>query len=139
MLLWCQNIILVLMEISMSYYHILIEVNDHISTIEQTRDIEILDIQDLSPYLHSILIPYFNEHELEFEDENLTYNEVLHLEIKQTLLPIEHLIEEEQKQLPSDTDVTITAYEIFNDRDLSQDVTAVIFDILEAIKLDAAP
>jgi hypothetical protein len=54
-------------------------------------------------------------------------------------LPIEHLIEEEQKQLPSDTDVTITAYEIFNDRDLSQDVTAVIFDILEAIKLDAAP
>ena len=123
----------------MSYYHILIEVNDHISTIEQTRDIEILDIQDLSPYLHSILTPYFNEHELEFEDENLAYNEVLHLEVKQTLLPIEHLIEEEQKQLPSDTDVTITAYEIFNDRDLSQDVTAVIFDILEAIKLDAAP
>lgn len=123
----------------MSYYHILIEVSDHISTIEQTRDIEILDIQDLSPYLNSILIPYFNEHELELEDENLAYNEVLHLEIKQTLLPIEHLIEEEQKQLPSDTDVTITAYEIFNDRDLSQDVTAVIFDILEAIKLDAAP
>ncbi|EPQ2348393.1 hypothetical protein ACIKQA_16975, partial [Acinetobacter baumannii] len=58
------------------------------------------------------------------------------LEVKQTLLPIEHLIEEEQKQLPSDTDVTITAYEIFNDRDLSQDVTSVIFDILEAVKLD---
>ncbi|KCY43449.1 hypothetical protein J608_5119, partial [Acinetobacter baumannii 1288284] len=41
-----------------------------------------------------------------------------------------------QKQLPSDTDVTITAYEIFNDRDLSQDVTSVIFDILEAVKLE---
>ncbi|USA46543.1 hypothetical protein NDN11_18025 [Acinetobacter sp. C26M] len=127
------------MEISMSYYHILIEVNDHISTIEQTRDIELLNIQDISPYLHAILIPYFNEQELELEDENLAYDEVLHLEIKQTLLPIEHLIEEEQKQLPSDTDVTITAYEIFNDRDLSQDVTAVIFDILEAVKLDTAP
>ncbi|ENX64359.1 hypothetical protein F885_00284 [Acinetobacter higginsii] len=123
----------------MSYYHILIEVNDHISTIEQTRDIELLNIQDISPYLHAILIPYFNLQELELEDENLAYDEVLHLEIKQTLLPIEHLIEEEQKQLPSDTDVTITAYEIFNDRDLSQDVTAVIFDILEAVKLDAAP
>lgn len=123
----------------MSYYHILIEVNDRISTIEQTRDIEILNIQDISPYLHAILIPYFNEQELELEDENLAYDEVLHLEIKQTLLPIEHLIEEEQKQLPSDTDVTITAYEIFNDRDLSQDVTAVIFDILEAVKLDVAP
>ncbi|NNP69280.1 hypothetical protein A7P55_21085 [Acinetobacter sp. Ac_5812] len=123
----------------MSYYHILIEVNDHISTIEQTRDIELLNIQDISPYLHAILIPYFNEQELELEEENLAYDEVLHLEIKQTLLPIEHLIEEEQKQLPSDTDVTITAYEIFNDRDLSQDVTAVIFDILEAVKLDAAP
>lgn len=120
----------------MSYYHILIEVNDHISTIEQTRDIELFDIIELKPYLHSILLPYFNEQEIELEDENIEYKDILHLEVKQTLLPIEHLIEEEQKQLPSDTDVTITAYEIFNDRDLSQDVTSVIFDILEAVKLD---
>lgn len=120
----------------MSYYHILIEINDHISTIEQTRDIEILNIQDISPYLYSILLPYFNEQELELEDENINFDEILHISIRQTLLPIEHLIEEEQKQLPSDTDVTITAYEIFNDRELSQDVTAVIFDILEAIKRD---
>lgn len=123
------------MEIKMSYYHILIEVNDHISTIEQTRDIELFDIIELKPYLHSILLPYFNEQEIELEDENIEYKDILHLEVKQTLLPIEHLIEEEQKQLPSDTDVTITAYEIFNDRDLSQDVTSVIFDILEAVKL----
>lgn len=120
----------------MSYYHILIEVNDHISTIEQTRDIQLFDIIELKPYLHSILLPYFNEQEIELEDENIEYKDILHLEVKQTLLPIEHLIEEEQKQLPSDTDVTITAYEIFNDRDLSQDVTSVIFDILEAVKLD---
>ncbi|NUG24175.1 hypothetical protein [Acinetobacter lactucae] len=124
------------MEIKMSYYHILIEVNDHISTIEQTRDIELFDIIEIKPYLHSILIPLFNEHEIELEDENIEYKDILHLEVKQTLLPIEHLIEEEQKQLPSDTDVTITAYEIFNDRDLSQDVTSVIFDILEAVKLE---
>ncbi|EPJ2458518.1 hypothetical protein ACTGGQ_003578 [Acinetobacter baumannii] len=124
------------MEIKMSYYHILIEVNDHISTIEQTRDIELFDIIELKPYLHSILLPYFNEQEIELEDENIEYKDILHLEVKQTLLPIEHLIEEEQKQLPSDTDVTITAYEIFNDRDLSQDVTSVIFDILETVKLD---
>ncbi|HIE0132465.1 TPA: hypothetical protein ACXI7T_003438 [Acinetobacter nosocomialis] len=124
------------MEIKMSYYHILIEVNDHISTIEQTRDIELFDIIELKPSLHSILLPYFNEQEIELEDENIEYKDILHLEVKQTLLPIEHLIEEEQKQLPSDTDVTITAYEIFNDRDLSQDVTSVIFDILEAVKLD---
>ncbi|WP_151776655.1 hypothetical protein [Acinetobacter nosocomialis] len=124
------------MEIKMSYYHILIEVNDHISTIEQTRDIELFDIIELKPYLHSILLPYFNEQEIELEDENIEYKDILHLEVKQTLLPIEHLIEEEQKQLPSDTDVTITAYEIFNDRALSQDVTSVIFDILEAVKLD---
>ncbi|HEC0041247.1 hypothetical protein [Acinetobacter baumannii] len=124
------------MEIKMSYYHILIEVNDHISTIEQTRDIELFDIIELKPYLHSILLPYFNEQEIELEDENIEYKDILHLEVKQTLLPIEHLIEEEQKQLPSDTDVTISAYEIFNDRDLSQDVTSVIFDILEAVKLD---
>ncbi len=123
----------------MSYYHILIEVNDLISTIEQTRDIEILDIIEIQPYLHSILLPYFNEQEIELEDENVEFKDILHLEVKQTLLPIEHLIEEEQKLLPSDTDVTITAYEIFNDRELSQDVTTVIMDILEAVKLDDSP
>ena len=120
----------------MSYYHILIEVNDHISTIEETRDIEIFDIVEIQPYLHSILLPYFNEQLLELEDENLESKDVLHLEVKQTLLPINDLIEEEQKLLPSDTDVTITAYEVFNNRDLSQDVTTIIFDLLDAIKLD---
>ena len=120
----------------MSYYHILIEVNDHISTIEETRDIEIFDIVEIQPYLHSILLPYFNEQLLELEDEHLEFKDVLHLEVKQTLLPINDLIEEEQKLLPSDTDVTITAYEVFNNRDLSQDVTTIIFDLLDAIKLD---
>ena len=122
----------------MSYYHILIEVNDHISTIEQTRDLELFDIIEIQPYLHSIILPYFNEQEIELEDENIEFQDILHLEIKQTLLPIQHLIEEEQKQLPSDTDVTITAYEIFNNRDHTQDVTAVIFDLLEAVKIDQA-
>ncbi|MBJ9954161.1 MULTISPECIES: hypothetical protein [unclassified Acinetobacter] len=121
---------------TVSYYHIILEVNDHISTIEQTRDIEIYDITELQPYLHSILLPYFNEQIIELEDENVEFADILHLEIKQTLLPIQHLIEEEQKQLPSDTDVTITAHEIFNDRDLTQDVTAVILDVLEAVKID---
>ncbi|KGT48927.1 hypothetical protein GW12_00240 [Acinetobacter sp. HR7] len=121
----------------MSYYHILIEVNDHISTIDETRDIEIFDIVELQPYLHSILIPYFNEQLIELEDENIAFEDILHLEVKQTLLPINDLIDEEQKLLPSDTDITITAYEIFNNRELSQDVTTVIFDLLEAIKLEA--
>ena len=120
----------------MSYYHILIEVNDHISTIEQTRDLEIFDITEIQPYLHSILLPFFNEQLIELEDEKLEFKDVLHLSVKQTLLPIRDLIEEEQKLLPSDTDVTITAYEVFNNRDLSQDVTTIIFDLLDAIKLD---
>ena len=120
----------------MSYYHILIEVKDHISTIEQTRDLEIFDITEIQPYLHSILLPFFNEQLIELEDENLEFKDVLHLSVKQTLLPIRDLIEEEQKLLPSDTDVTITAYEVFNNRDLSQDVTTIIFDLLDAIKLD---
>ena len=120
----------------MSYYHILIEVNDHISTIEQTRDIEIFNITEIQPYLHSILLPFFNEQMIELEDENIEFKDILHLEIKQTLLPIQDLIEEEQKELPSDTDVSITAYEIFNNRDLSQDVTTIVLDLLEAIKFD---
>ena len=49
------------MESIVSYYHILIEVNDHISTIEQTRDLEIFDITEIQPYLHSVLLPFFDE------------------------------------------------------------------------------
>ena len=122
----------------MSYYHIILEVNDHISTIEETRDIEIFDIVEIQPYLYSILLPYFNQQLIELEEENIKFEDVLHLEVKQTLLPIQDLIEEEQKQLPSDTDITITAHEIFNDRELCQDVTHVIFDLLEAVKLDTS-
>ena len=120
----------------MSYYHIIVEVDDHISTIEETRDIELFDIVELQPYLHSILLPYFNEQILELDDDNIEFKDVLHLEIKQTLLPINDLIEEEQRLLPSDTDVTITAYEIFNNRDLSIDITTAVFDLLEAVKID---
>ena len=120
----------------MSYYHILIEVNDHISTIDETRDIEIFDIVDIQPYLHSILLPFLNEQIIELDEDNLEFIDILHLEVKQTLLPIRDLIEEEQRLLPSDTDVTITAYEIFNNRERSQDVTTVIWDLLEAVKLD---
>ena len=120
----------------MSYYHIILEVNDHISTIEETRDIELFDIVELQPYLHSILLPYFNEQILELDDDNIEFKDVLHLEIKQTLLPINDLIEEEQRLLPSDTDVTITAHEIFNNRDLSIDITTAVFDLLEAVKID---
>ena len=119
----------------MSYYHILIEVNDHISTVEQSRDIEILDIIEIQPYLHAILIPFFNEQLIELDDENLEFKDILHLQVKQTLLPIKDLIEEEQGQLPNDTDITITAYEIFNNRSLSQDVTTIIFDLLQAVKI----
>ena len=123
----------------MSYYHIILEVNDHISTIEETRDIEIFDIVEIQPYLYSILLPYFNQQLIELEEENIKFEDVLHIEIKQTLIPIQDLIEEEQKQLPSDTDITITAYEIFSDRELSQDVTHVIFDLIEAVKIDTSP
>lgn len=119
----------------MSYYHILIEVNDHISTIEQTRDIELFDIIEIQPYLHTVLLPFFNEQLIEVDDENIEFDDILHLKVKQTLLPIKDLIEEEQRLLPSDTDVTITAYEIFNNRDVTQDVTTIIFDMLDAIKL----
>lgn len=119
----------------MSYYHLFIEVNDHISTIDETRDIEIFDIEDIQPYLHCILLPFLNEQMIELEDENIQFKDILHLSVKHTLLPIKDLIEEEQRLLPSDTDITITAYEIFNYPTLSHDVTSVIFDLLEAVKL----
>lgn len=121
------------MDIQVSYYHILIEANDHISTIEQSRDIELFNITDLKPYLYSVLLPYLNDCAIELEDENIEFNDILHFSIKQTLLPIEQLIEEEQKLLPSDTEITITASVILNDHEVCQDVTAVIMDLLEAM------
>lgn len=117
----------------MSYYHILLECKDYISTIEQTRDIEIFDIQDIKPYLQTILQPYYEDGMLIIDDENIPTNDVTHLTIRQTLLPINELIQQEQRLLPSQTNVTITAYEIFNDRSLSRDVTSVVFDLIEAM------
>ena len=65
------------MEIGVSYYHIVVEVNDHISTIEETRDIELFNIEDLAPYLHALLLPYFNKQMIEFEDENILFEDIL--------------------------------------------------------------
>ncbi|WLF83720.1 hypothetical protein [Moraxella sp. ZY210820] len=118
----------------MSYYHILIECKDYISTIEQTRDIELFDIQDIQPFLQQVLLPYFQKSELNIDDETVVAEDVLHLSVRQTLLPIQELIQQEQRLLPSETDITISAYEIFNDRSLSRDVTSVIFDMIEAFQ-----
>lgn len=118
----------------MSYYHILIECKDYISTIEQTRDIELFDIQDIQPFLQQILLPYYQKAELTIDDETVVAEDVLHLSVRQTLLPIQELIQQEQRLLPSETDITISAYEIFNDRSLSRDVTSVIFDMIEAFQ-----
>ncbi len=118
----------------MSYYHILIECKDYISTIEQTRDIEVFDIQEIKPFLKDILLPYYHEKTLLIDDEEILAEDVLHLVIRQTLLPIQELIQQEQRLLPSHTPITITAYEIFNDRSLSRDVTSVVFDMIEAMQ-----
>ena len=126
------------MEIYVSFYHIIIEANDHISKIEEKRDIELFNVENLTSYLHSLLLPAFNKEMIELEDENIKYEDLTSLKIYHTLMPIEFLIEEEQKELPSETDITITAHEIFNDRDLSYDVTQVIFDMLDAAKIDRA-
>ena len=101
----------------MSYYHILIEVNDHISTLEQTRDLELFDIIEIQPYLHSIILPYFNEQEIELEDENIEYQDILHLEIKQTLLPIEHLIDLGLYLVEGDVDPLLKVEGDIDDRD----------------------
>ncbi|MBF7683760.1 hypothetical protein I2F27_10575 [Acinetobacter sp. B5B] len=120
----------------MSFYHIIIEINDHISSIEETRDLEIFDIEDLTPYIHSIFLPYMHQQMIELEDENILCADILHLEIQHTHMPIAFLIEEEQKELPSDTQVTISAKEIFNDHELSKNITAVVFDLLNAVKIE---
>ena len=117
----------------MSYYHIFLEAKDHISTIKQTRDVELFNVQDVKMLLQSILMPFQHKKAIQIEQEQIDFVDIVYLKILHTTLPIQLLIEQEQKLLPSDTDVVIGAQEIFHDRELTQDVTQVLFDLAEAI------
>ena len=98
---------------------------------DEERDITLFDITDIQSIIPSIIRPYTLKAELNIDGDRIDYEDIQLFAIKQTVSPIQQLIEQEQKELPSNTDVTITAYEIFNDRDLSQDVTQVVLDLLE--------
>lgn len=115
----------------MPYYHVVIEARENLGKNDEERDICIFDITDIQSIIPSIIRPYLIQDHLLIDGEEIAFSDIDLFAIKQTILPIEHLIEEEQKLLPSNTDVTITAYEIFNDRDLCQDVTQVILDVLD--------
>ena len=115
----------------MPYYHVVIEARENLGKNDEERDICIFDITDIQSIIPSIIRPYLIQDHLLVDEEEIAFEDIDLFAIKQTILPIEHLIEEEQKLLPSNTDVTITAYEIFNDRELSQDVTQVILDVLD--------
>ena len=115
----------------MPYYHLIIEAKENLGKNDQERNICVFDITDIQSIIPTIIRPYLTQDALILDDEEIPFENIDLFAIKQTILPIEHLIEEEQKLLPSNTDVTITAYEIFNDRDLSQDVTQVILDVLD--------
>ena len=115
----------------MPYYHLIIEAKENLGKNDEERDICVFDITDIQSIIPTIIRPYLTQDALILDDEEIPFEDIDLFAIKQTILPIEHLIEEEQKLLPSNTDVTITAYEIFNDRDLSQDVTQVILDVLD--------
>lgn len=120
---------------NMSYYHLTIEINEETNKVEERRDIEYFNIEpnDLNHYITLVFLPYLNQQAIEIDDEFVDYQDLIRIEVKHTVQPIEVLIEEEQKELPSDTDITITAKEIFNDHDLSQDITVALFDILTAL------
>lgn len=115
----------------MAYYHVVIEVNENLGKRDEKREILLTDIEDIQSIVPTIIRPYVLKAELLVNGEHIDYEHLDLFAIKQTISPIEQLIEQEQKELPSNTDVTITAYEIFNDRDLCQDVTQVVVDLLE--------
>lgn len=115
----------------MAYYHVIIEARENLGKNDEEREISLFDITDIQSIIPTIIHPYILKAELNIDGDLIDYEEIDLFAIKQTILPIQQLIEQEQKELPSNTDVTITAFEIFNDRDLSQDVTQVVLDLLE--------
>lgn len=115
----------------MAYYHIIIEMRENLGKNDEAREIILFDIEDIQAVIPTIIRPYLLKLHLNIEDELIESQDIELFQIKYTISPIQQLIEQEQKELPSNTDITITAQEIFNDRDLSQDVTQVILDVLE--------
>lgn len=115
----------------MAYYHILIEARVNLGNNDEARDITLFDIDDLQAIVPTIIRPYLMKGELKVEDEFFDFEDITLFAIKQTLSPIDFLVEQEQKELPSHTEITITPFEIFNERDLCQDVTQVVMDLLE--------
>ena len=115
----------------MAYYHLMIEARENLGKNDEPTEINVFNITDLQAIIPTVIRPYLTHGTLEIENTHIQYKDIEHFSIKQTSLPIEQLIEEEQKELPSNTDVTITAYEIFNEYELTQDVTQVIIDLLD--------
>ncbi|KAA8732470.1 hypothetical protein F4V57_10410 [Acinetobacter qingfengensis] len=115
----------------MTYYHVVIEARENLGKHDESREITLFDITDLQSLIPEVIRPYLSKAPLVIEDEIIPFENIDLFSIKQTVLPIQQLIEEEQRELPSNTDITITAFEIFNDRELSQDVTQVIIDLLD--------
>jgi hypothetical protein len=115
----------------MAFYHVVIEARESLGKHDEAREITLFDITDLQSIIPPIIRPYLSRSTLLVEDERIDFDHVDLFLIKQTVLPIQQLIEEEQRELPSNTDITITAFEIFNDRELCQDVTQVVLDLLD--------
>ena len=115
----------------MSYYHLIIEARENLGKNDESNDIQLFNITDLKSLIPTVIRPYLTHGIIEIDENHIPYAEIEHFAIKQTQFPIEQLIEEEQKELPSNTDITITAYEIFNQPEFSHDVTQVILDLLD--------
>lgn len=115
----------------MTYYHVIIEVRENLGKNDELREINLFDVTDIQALIPSIIRPYLTHSPLHLTDAHVPYPDIQYFAIKQTALPVQQLIEQEQRELPSNTDITISAYEIFNDRELAQDVTQVIIDLLD--------
>lgn len=116
----------------MAYYHLILEVRENLGKRDELRDVLWLDIDDIQSIVPTVIIPYLRKNNLTYQDDEVAYDDIQLFEIKQTLLPIQQLVQQKQRDLPSQTDVTITEFEVFNDRELCIDVTQVVCDLLEA-------
>ncbi|MFB2539178.1 MULTISPECIES: hypothetical protein [unclassified Acinetobacter] len=114
----------------MAYYHLVLEVKENLGKRDEIRDLLAFDIVDIKTAISETILPYIFKDDVNYQGDNINYDDIQLFEIKQTQLPIQELIQQKQQDLPSNTDVTITAFEVFNDKALCTDVTQVVFDIL---------
>lgn len=115
----------------MAYYHVVIEARENLGKHDEPRTLTIFDCTDIKSIVPTVIQPYLNKQTIDIDGEPIQFQDIDLFKIYHTTMPIQRLVETEQSELPSHTDITISAFEVFNNYQLCQDITQVVLELVE--------